>query len=116
MALTWQTPPSTAVPEMTAAYKRQLHRALFVLSVSYAPRIEAWMKQNAPWTDRTGNARQTLWAEAFDFADVVVLAFGHGVSYGVFLELANAGRYAVITPALDYFAPKIWQDAIRLLS
>jgi hypothetical protein len=74
------------------------------------------MKQNAVWTDRTSNARQTLWAEAFDFSDVVVLAFGHGVSYGTFLELANQGRYAIITPAIDYFAPKIWQDAQRLLA
>lgn len=115
MALTWQNPPSTAVPNMVRTYEQRLHRVLFLLALTYAPRIEAWMKQNAPWTDRTGNARQTLWAEAFDFADVVVLAFGHGVSYGVFLELANAGRYAVITPALDYFSPRIWQDAKRLL-
>jgi hypothetical protein len=101
---------------MVTAYRHRLHRALFLLAVSYAPRIETWMKQNAVWTDRTSNARQTLWAEAFDFSDVVVLAFGHGVSYGTFLELANQGRYAIITPAIDYFAPKIWQDAQRLLA
>jgi hypothetical protein len=115
MAITWDNPPSTAVPELAAAYERLLHRALYRLALSYAPQIEAWMKQNAAWTDRTSNARQTLWAEAFDFADIVVLAFGHGVDYGVFLELANAGRYSIIFPALDYFSPKIWADAEKIL-
>lgn len=115
MGITWTNPPSTAVPDMVTAYNNKLRRALFMLALSYAPRIEAWMKENAPWTDRTANARQTLWAEAFDFVDVIVLAFGHGVSYGVFLELANQGRYSVIFPALDYFGPKIWQDATRLI-
>lgn len=115
MAIVWNNPPSTAVPQMVQNYRTILHQGLFLLALSYAPRIEAWMKANAVWTDRTGNARQTLWAEAFDFLDVIVLAFGHGVSYGVFLELANTGRYAVLTPALDHFGPKIWNDAQRLL-
>lgn len=115
MGIRWDTPPSTAVPEMVSTYRARLHRALFALALSYAPRIETWMKENAPWMDRTGNARQTLWAEVFDLADVIVLSFGYGVSYGTFLELANQGRYAVITPALDYFGPRIWADARRLL-
>jgi hypothetical protein len=115
MAITWDNPPSTAVPEMFEAYRATLNRALWLLALSYAPQIEAWMKQNAAWTDRTSNARQTLWAEAFDFTDVVVLAFGHGVDYGVFLELANAGRYSIIFPALDYFSPKIWADVEKIL-
>lgn len=115
MGITWDNPPSTAVPQMVGTYRAKLHRALFILALSYAPRIEAWMKENAVWVDRTGNARQTLWAEVFDFSDVVVLAFGHGVNYGQFLEWANQGRYAIITPALDYFAPKIWADARGLL-
>lgn len=115
MAIVWTNPPSTAVPDMVTEYRTRLHKRLVYLANAYAPQIESWMKQNAVWTDRTGNARQTLWSEVFDFIDVIVLAFGHGVSYGVFLELANQGRYAIITPALDYFAPKIWRDATELV-
>jgi hypothetical protein len=74
------------------------------------------MKENAPWTDRTSNARQTLWAEVFAMSDVVVLAFGHGMDYGTFLELANQGRFAIITPALDVFGPQIWNDAKALVT
>lgn len=115
MAITWDNPPSTAIPEMVEEYNRQVYSALWKLALGYAPKIEAWMKENASWTDRTSNARQTLWAEAFDFVDVIVLAFGHGVDYGTFLELANQGRYAIITPALDVFGPQIWNDAKALI-
>lgn len=116
MSLTWQRRPSDAVPEMVDAYRNALHAALLALAQSYAPEIEAWMKENARWTDRTGNARQTLWAEAFDLVQVIVLAFGHGVDYGRFLEWAHAGRYAIVTPALDEFGPRIWADAVALVS
>jgi hypothetical protein len=46
----------------------------------------------------------------------VLIAFGHGVDYGIFLELANAGRFAIVNPALDFFAPKIWADVRRLIN
>jgi hypothetical protein len=116
MGITWDNPPSTAVPEMVEEYHWQVYNALWRLARSYAPRIEEWMKQNAAWTDRTSNARQTLWAEVFAMSDVVVLAFGHGMDYGTFLELANQGRFAIITPALDVFGPQIWNDAKALVT
>lgn len=116
MGLTWQTTPEQAFSDLGAAYADDVHRAVFALATRYAPEIESWMKTNAKWTDRTGNARQTLWAEAFDFVDIIVLAFGHGVDYGTFLEWAHGGRFAIIAPALDYFIPKVWNDVQRLLS
>lgn len=116
MPLVWQNAPADAVPQMVETYWQQMRAALFALANAYAPQIEAWMKENARWTDRTGNARQTLWAEAFDFVDAVVIAFGHGMDYGTFLELAHQGRYAIITPALDEFAPRIWRDVVELVS
>lgn len=116
MTITWDNPPSTAVPEMVEEYHWQLYRGLWRLATDYAPQVETWMKQNAPWTDQTGNARQTLWSEVFALADVIVLVFGHGMDYGTFLELSNQGRNAVITPALDYFGPLIWNDAKALIT
>ena len=115
MAFNWIMAPSTVFETAGQEYARRVHQATFLLAQRYAPEIENWMKQNAPWTDRTGNARAALWAEAFDFVDTVVIAFGHGVDYGTFLELANAGNYAVITPALDNFTPKIWNDVQEML-
>lgn len=113
----WVTSPETAFPELADAYASSLHRAVIALALRYAPDIESWMKSNAPWTDRTGNARQTLHVEVRQVVnDMVEIVLSHGVSYGVFLELKNAGRYAIVNPALDEFAPKIWSDVQRLVS
>jgi hypothetical protein len=38
------------------------------------------------------------------------------MDYGTFLELANQGRFAIITPALDVFGPQIWNDAKALIT
>ena len=82
----------------------------------YQAEIETWMKTNARWIDRTGNARQSLYAEVTRLTDSVLLAFDHGMDYGFYLELSHAGRYAIIAPALDEFAPRIWRDVKALLS
>ena len=116
MGFTWKVPPEKAFPELATAYTRAIDAAVLQLANSYAPEIAAWMKQNAPWTDRTGNARQTLDSEVIELAHSIVIAFGHGVDYGKYLENSNAGKYAIIGPALDYFAPRIWADVRGLFS
>ena len=115
--LVWQTTPEQAFTELADEYASAIHRGVFLLATRYAPEIEAWMKANASWTDRTGNARQTLYAEVTDIVNsAVILFFGHGVEYGVFLELAHGGTYAIVTPALDHFIPRIWADVKAMLS
>jgi hypothetical protein len=83
----------------------------------WAPEIQNWMKENAPWTDRTGNARQGLYTEVQDVANVMVsIILSHGVDYGLFLEVSNQGRYAIINPAIDHFGPKVWADVKRIMA
>lgn len=74
---------------VAGAVKRQSHIA------------EGWMKENAPWTDRTGNARATLRTTTEHEAKVhhTIWLFG-GVPYQVWLEVRFAGRYAIIGPAI----------------
>jgi len=113
----WETPPEEAFPEMADAYVSAIHEGVRAVAQRWAPEIETWMKQHAPWTDRTGNARQTLYTEVEDVANLMVnLILSHGVYYGIFLELKNAGKSAVVNPALGHFAPKIWADVKRMLS
>ena len=94
----------------TDAYSRKIKTVVYQILQSYEPQIANWMKDNAGWTDRTGNARQALWAEAQAFIKGAAIKFGHGVPYGKYLEVIGSGQYAIIAPALDYFAPKIWAD------
>lgn len=62
----------------------------------------AWMKTNAKWTDRTGNARQTLGAHGEHAADYHLIKLYGGVAYQIWLEVRWAGRYAIIGPAVKY--------------
>ena len=63
--------------------------------------LEAEAKRNAPWTDRTSNARQGLQGgAAFDGSDIVIY-ITHTMEYGIYLELANAAKYAILMPTID---------------
>lgn len=117
MGVVWDVEPDVALGELADEYIRLIHAGVRQIIQRYQPEVEAWMKANAPWTDRTGNARQTLFTEVEDFVNTAVELFmSHGVDYGIYLELDHGGVYAIIGPALDYFAPKIWADVQALLS
>lgn len=60
----------------------------------------AHMKLTAPWTDRTGAARNGLYTEYSKVMDRREILFSHSVAYGIWLELANSGDYQVILPTL----------------
>lgn len=79
-----------------------------------APRAEAWMKTNAKWTDRTGNARNGLGASVQVSTNRVAIVLYHSVPYGVFLEVRWGGRYAVIEPAMAQFGPEFVNAIQRL--
>jgi hypothetical protein len=83
-------------------YERRVQQAVRAVLEYMAAVIEAYAKANAPWTDQTGNARQALFTLVEDLSrDVVALYLSHGVEYGIWLELKNSGKYAVILPALE---------------
>ena len=117
MSLIWHNPPGRAWGDLADAYTEAIEEALYRLAQRYAAEIEAWMQENAPWTDLTSNARQTLYAEAERLVEgAVEIILAHGMEYGIFLELSNGGVYAFIGPALDTFVPLIWRDVQALLS
>jgi hypothetical protein len=62
----------------------------------------AWMKVNAKWTDRTGNARQTLSAYGLHSETWHEIHLHGGMPYQIFLETRWAGRFAIIGPAVKY--------------
>lgn len=64
-----------------------------------ATRSEAWMKKNAKWKDDTTNARNGLFSEAVSDGTKHKLLLSHGVPYGLWLELAHSGLFAIVLPA-----------------
>lgn len=60
-----------------------------------------WMRENAPWTDRTGNARAGLdtTTEHVPKEHHTIWLFGR-MPYQIWLEVRFAGKYAIIGPAI----------------
>jgi len=96
-------------------YERKIYEALHKIALYFAPIVESQAKENAPWTDRTGNARQGLHGFVEDVSEtIILLVLQHKMTYGVFLELSNQGRYAIILPTLEsnYSAVKQMVDEV----
>jgi hypothetical protein len=93
----------------------KVKRAAMITAQRMAPEVEAYMKNNAPWTDRTGNARNGLAAHAYQDGDEIGILLYHQVSYGIWLEIANAGKYAIINPTIDTMGPRVMQQYHNLL-
>lgn len=64
-------------------------------------------KEQAPWQDRTGDAREGLDVDVDTPGDEIVLTMFHTVDYGEWLETIQNGRYSVIMPTLELYGPEI---------
>jgi len=78
-------------------YADKVHFAMKSVADYFKAVFEQYAKENAPWTDRTGNARQTLhgWVEKLS-NDTVELYLSHGVEYGLALETRFGGVYGIV--------------------
>jgi hypothetical protein len=88
-------------------------KAQKALSAAFAyqePKSTARMKTTARWTDRTGNARSSLFAKASQTGNTHKLLLSHGMSYGIFLEVRFSGRYSIVRPEILLAG----QDLMRL--
>ena len=84
-------------------------------SVAYhASRASAYAKRNAPWQDRTTNARNGLFAQAERNFPSYAIVVGHSVPYGVWLEVRWSGRYQIIRPTVDREGPELMKTASQL--
>jgi len=94
---------------------RHILRRSAVAASGFAPRVESHMRNTAPWTDQTGNARAGLFARPEVEATGAKIVFGHSVYYGIFLETRWSGRYAVVLPTLEELGPQFMSYAARII-
>lgn len=80
-----------------------------------AKKFENYAKNHRPWTDRTGCARQRLvgWVEVM--ANKVRIHIGHGVDYGVYLELCHEKRYAILQPTVNAMSKEVLEGYETLM-
>ena len=106
----WVRPPA-GLQRAIEQYGDRAWAAVLAVARQWAAGREGAARRNAPWEDRTGNARSGL------FADVersgsgrrgsVRVVLGHTMDYGVFLELSHGGRYAIVMRTLEEGAPEL---------
>lgn len=99
------------------AFNDRLRAALVLDAQNIAREMERWTKENAKWEDRTSNARQFLKSHVkWVHTDELIVSMIHHVEYGVYLELANERKYAILEEAIHKYAPEFiegWKQIIR---
>lgn len=76
-----------------------------------------YAKTHAPWTDRTGAARSGLFATTAigtnrDHWELIV---SHAVYYGIYLEVCNSGKYAIIMPTVRHIGDQLIKNLSHVL-
>ncbi len=105
----WVVSPDVLI-EAIEKYGAQVFIAIYAVAQYIATQAQNDMRQNAPWTDRTGNARNGLFSLAEQTAvEVVTIYFSHGhsVNYGIFLETSHGMSYAIIMPTMQRIMPQL---------
>lgn len=73
----------------------------------FARECEQYMKEEAPWEDRSGDAREGLNASRYEKGNTQGIELAHGVYYGRFLEFRFGGRDAIIIPTMEVMGPRM---------
>lgn len=76
-----------------------------------ADEVLSYAQDNAPWSDRTGAAREGLDVDVSSQGNQIFLELFHTVEHGQWLEVIQNGRYAIIMPTLEVFAAEIFEAA-----
>lgn len=96
----WHVPPSTLATQVEG-FARRLLSALAAVGQLIAAQLEATARANAPWTDRTTQARRGLTAISIASADALHVYLFHAADHGKWLEIARGGPYKIIMPTIE---------------
>jgi hypothetical protein len=66
-----------------------------------------YAKEQAPWEDRTGDAREGLDTDVRWEGETIVWELYHTVDYGLYLETIQNGKFAIIMPTLEMYASHV---------
>lgn len=82
------------------AFMGKSEAALRMYAETAALKLQNYMRDNARWTDRTGQARQRLTGTVTKVTSGYKITLAQGVDYGIWLELAHEKRFAIIQPTI----------------
>lgn len=84
-----------------AAFAVAFEAGMGAYTMGFAKRVENYAKQNAPWDDRTGDARDGLTAKGHFRLTQYTIELYHTVEYGIWLEIRWDGYYGIILPTIE---------------
>jgi hypothetical protein len=73
----------------------------------FAEELREYARMNAPWEDRTGEARAGLDTSVEQEGDSLAVNLFHTVDYGIWLEIRWGGKYAILIPTIENMGPKL---------
>lgn len=95
--------------------KKKTRAAIGLYADTASKKMEGEAKINALWTDRTGNARNSIQGDFGWQSNKAVITLSGNMDYSVYLELANEKRFAILKPTIDRNAPEILKGYQRLV-
>lgn len=98
------------------ALEDRMERAVEAYGQAAGQKLEAHAKENAPWQDRTGIARQTITGGGEWEGDKMRVYVSGNVSYFQYLEFAHEKRYAILNPTVHALESEIVQGMANLLN
>lgn len=113
--IVWNRDPKDIGRAISELGERVSTQMLVAYLERQAPAIRQQMQREAPWADRTGEARRKLSAEVAQSGRQVSLILSHGVAYGQWLELAHGGRWAIVGPTTMKMGPAIMRGMAGLM-
>lgn len=84
--------------------------------LDFKEELVSYARSNAPWEDRTGDARGGLASEFYGEAGQTVgVVLYHTVDYGPWLEIRWGGKYAIIMPTVEAMGTKMLGTMQRMM-
>lgn len=111
MSFAWTVSPEEALVPLVDAYAEAIEREIVALADGMTDEITSYMKTEARWTDRTGEARANLYSDVIHVARqsvTIIVRHGPTIHYGIYLETVSGGRFGIIADTVDWFGPLLF--------
>jgi hypothetical protein len=116
MGFQWTVPPDVVLPQMAENYTQAIFQSGRRIAHEQAAAMQQYARDNAPWQDRTGDARQGLTATVEETGPIGTITLSHGVPYGIWLEVAHGGKNSIIAPTIDIFGARVMRSLQNMIN
>ena len=95
--------------------EQKMRAALGLYADTAAKKLETEGKRNAPWEDRTSNARNSIQGDSRWEGNQLNIILSGNVNYFVYLELAMGKKYSILLPTIERNANEILRGFKKLV-